>query len=50
MGVFLGLSAMKRLQACVKGSFVLIIVLIITFSLLLFAVIDLCVAPRRAVL
>lgn len=40
---------MKRLQTCVRRSFVLIIV-IITFSLLLLAVIDLCVAPLRAVL
>lgn len=41
---------MKKLQTYVKRSSVLIMVIIITFSLLLLAVIDLCVAPLRAVL
>lgn len=40
---------MKKLQTYVKRSSVLLVI-IVTFSLLLLAVIDLCMAPLRAVL
>lgn len=49
MGVFLGLTSVNKLHLHVKRSSVFIII-ILTFSLLLLAVMDLCVAPLRAVL
>lgn len=50
MGVFLGLTSVNKLHLHVKRSSVFIIIIILTFSLLLLAVMDLCVAPLRAVL